>query len=499
MGTGKGKAAGNTFFDVIIVGAGPAGLSVGSELAAQLTVLVIDSKKAVDDTSKSWFVPNFALRRNPDLASYVYPGVKRFLTDTFGGAKRAWEARLPGGYNYIREHELLKFWGRKISRRRNGSRLMLKTFFEDFQNVGDFVRVNTTRGVFTCRLLIDASGHHSIVKMQCGITHPDNYWWSVFGATVRHPEGVAPMKVGDYLLWGTYQDSNADPETPLLKGRPVFEYEVLDENRSFALVLFLRKDKVDLEFMKRQFYRILREEPRNAKWHHVEIIEEKNGWYPSPGVSQGFARDRVAFIGDAGNWSTPCGWGMGFILTNYKKYAANIVKAVRKDQLDQETLEGFVQMRTNEEFEILLDQVAAHFLSVAPTDLIDQFIYVWDEAEFLNCEKLFTLTINQREVLHVVKILLKRVDIPRLVDAFPKDEIPIVLHAAWEFVEDAIKDGLHETVSEIVEKTEDLIEKLTGLDLFPDHPHDALHETELDNGFDFLDDRNLLGEEDDDE
>jgi len=483
---------------VIIVGAGPAGLSVGSELASKLRVLVLDSKKAMDDTTKSWFVPNIALERNPDIEPYVYPGVKRFLTDTFGGARRAWEARLPGGYNYIREHELLRYWGRKITRRRNGSRLLLKTFFEDFENVGDFVRVNTTAGIFTCRLLIDASGHHSAVKMQCGITHPDNYWWSVFGATVKHPDGAAPMKVGDYLLWGTYQDSNADPETPLIKGRPVFEYEVLDEDTSFALVLFLRKDKVDLDPMKRQFYHVLREEPRNRKWHRVDVQEEKYGWYPSPGVSQGFASDRVAFIGDAGNWSTPCGWGMAFILTNYKKYAANIIKAVEKDRLDEKTLESFVQMRTNEEFEILLDQVAAHFLSVAPTDLIDQFIYVWDEAEFLNCEKLFTLTIKQREVMHVLRILVKRVNIPRLVAAFPKEDVPLILHTAWEFIEDALEDGVHETLHAVVDATEEFIEKLTGIDIFPDHVHhDEPLDEELDNGFDFLDDRNLLGEEED--
>ena len=47
------------FYDVVIVGAGPAGLAIASEVSKKLRVLVIDSKKQIAKTSRSWFIPKF--------------------------------------------------------------------------------------------------------------------------------------------------------------------------------------------------------------------------------------------------------------------------------------------------------------------------------------------------------------------------------------------------------------------------------------------------------
>ncbi|MGR3220966.1 MAG: NAD(P)-binding protein [Candidatus Anammoxibacter sp.] len=125
-----------TDYDIVIIGSGPMGLSVGSELSKEFKVLIIEkrSKPGCEAeqslsgpkneviinkqtrTSKSWFVPLDSVSDNQDLMdkyigydeknhylqgkSLAYGGVRRFLGKTFSGKAGenefdvAWESKL---------------------------------------------------------------------------------------------------------------------------------------------------------------------------------------------------------------------------------------------------------------------------------------------------------------------------------------------------------------------------------------------------------------------
>ncbi len=446
-------------YDFIIVGAGPAGLAIGSELSRNYRGLIIEKNEA-GKTDRFWFVPFNVV--DDRIMPYTFGGVTRFLTRTYKGANLSWQAKQFERYPYVNEHTLLPYWVEEI--KKSGSRILDHCLFQDLSVKKGIVTVKTDQGDFRAKLLIDASGYDSPIVKKYRIRRKNLYWWSVYGAVAKHPGGLTEgLRVGDYMLWQTFQDTNKDPETPLADGRPVFEYEVLDGVRSFSLVLYLRRKQIDKESMKKDFTHIIRDEESTRAFHDIEITEEKFGWYPSGDISQQrIAKDNVLFVGDAGCWTTPCGWGMGFILDNYREFSAEIGNTLTRNQLDRKSLLKLSRFATHEKYEIVLNALATHFLVHAKASQLDRFIKLFDgRIDPLLCEKLFSLTITEEEVLSVVPALLSEFTICELWHIIPKQDYPLIGELAKYFV----KDGWQRLLTRLGLRRDDIQPgKNTGFD-----------------------------------
>jgi hypothetical protein len=428
-------------FDVIIVGAGASGLATGSELSKDLKVLVIDRKEKISHTTKSWFIPNFMWQEGEAKDAYdaaMYPGVNHFVTKTLN-VHSGWDAKLKGGYCYIDEHKLLSYWGGIIQEngKKNGSAYKLKTHYHDHMVQNGEVILYTSDGNYKCKLMIDASGAHSMIQKKYEIKK-DYYWWSVYGGIFDLPKDfyVNERKVqyADYMLWAVFKDTNVDPNTPLQKGRPVLEYEVLDKDNKtiFIFILWLRQAKVPEEEMQNEFEYIMKHEeiltPFRKNGNVQKPRESKWGWYPSGGLSQHVARDHVAFIGSTGCWTTPCGWGMGYILHHYKEYSRGVVQVIKnydydKNALNQKKLEKLLRIDLYQRYEIILDQLIVHLLSNADAHIIDKCITFFScpdksplgENGRLLVEKVFTLTVTHAEVIYLLENALKMFTIREII------------------------------------------------------------------------------------
>lgn len=436
--------------DVIVVGAGPAGLSVASRLARDHRVIVIDAKappargnarlQAMADPigtidsariHRTWFCPHDCLYDNPELLHCRRShGVTRFLAKTYSGPQAhnpdvfdlCWESQLfPQApaidrYPYLDEYKLIAHWEQTIFDSSSSS-IRGGLLYQDHAVRPDHVEVRfiaseldeSAPTVYRAKLLLDASGHDSDIRKAYTDGQSDVYWWSVFGAICSHPDGDIvdhptpghPLVVGDYMLWQTFASTNAEPETPVRRGRPIFEYEILDRNTSFPLILYLRPHKMSMEHAKAEFLRIMKQEEATRGFARAEIKEFKFGHYPSGRVHRSFAQDRVDFIGDAGLWTTPCGWGTSFILKNFAPYSDRVGELIREDRLDRKSLRRLSRGHVKRA-EFLMNSIITRFLSYGTAEQLDRFIGLFRKVDPVICERIFTLRAEPRDLLRFV-------------------------------------------------------------------------------------------------
>ena len=423
-------------FDVVIIGGGPAGLSIASELSAHCRVLVLE-KGVAGATDRFWFVPPEVL--DETTRAFSYGGVTRFLTRTYSmnGDDLAWRAKLYDSYPYIKDRELLTHWVGVI--RGNGSRVLDNCTYLDHDTDDDSVTVSSSLGAFRARLLIDASGYNSTIVKKYAVDQSEFYWWSVYGAVGEHPNGIGSMQVGDYMMWQTFKD--ADPGS-LADGKPVFEYEILDEKSSYSLILYLRKEVVDLETMKAEYNRIISSEESTSDFHNLKVSSYRYGWYPSGALSQQVAEDRVAFAGDSGCWTTPCGWGMTFILNNYRHFSKSIVTCLNNNTLDKQSLLGASLYRTHDKYEIMMNTIATQFLANATTQELDRFINLFKVLDPVLCEKVFTLKLSQSELAGMLPAVFEEFTLVELCRIIPAVGIKNLLLEVGYCVGDLLLDSL---------------------------------------------------------
>lgn len=479
-------------FDVLIVGSGPAGLSIATELAQRNWKVMVVDKKTLGEKAhipKSWFVPWDCFyekqnsgktpypHRDPDVEKCRLPaGVMRFLAKTCTSpnasdptkADGQWESLLFGPhddktttqvaledrYPFVDEHAIMEHWHQKLLEAGGhfGSRLIYRDHLVDKKNKRVKVRFFRNLSEKTdyadqaiavdieARLLLDASGSDSDILKHCNVEMPNLYWWSVFGAIGKHkpgqilskpdPNNEMKLAIGDYMLWQTFADTNLNPNAKLSEGRPVFEYEVLDKDTSFSLILYLRKYKIGVDRMRTEFMDIIRHEDATKPFHSdtMDIKEYKYGWYPSGGLSRSYAEDHIDFVGDAGCWTTPCGWGMGFVLKNYSHYANGVDKLLRKNKLGKRHLRRLVNWKKAKRGEFLLNTFATHFLSNGTAKQLDTFIDMFNSRsdkphlDPLICERLFTLRAEFKDLLSAAHVALRRFGVLEIISIIPKGE-----------------------------------------------------------------------------
>lgn len=451
-----------TFYDAIIIGGGPAGLSVGAELSKLGNKVAIIEKGVIGETNRAWIVPGSIISElDEDVRQFAYNGVKRFMEFT-SGLEIQWDATCPWdseekwkSYPYIKQKELLCFWADEI--RKNGSDVFENKVCIDKETTDNAVKVrvinsNNSEEPFSIegKLIIDASGYSSQFVKQDRINRKDYFWWSVYGfeysfddiTKLKHPGNLGNMKVGDYMLWQSFDILPFKKDETLSELRPIMEYEVLDDKTVFVFILYFCGELIDKDFMKSQFEFLVKNDKSIETFKEGKEQTERFGWYPSAGINQKNSKDRIVYIGDAGCWTIAAGWGMSFILQNYKVYAKNLSKNLKNNHFSKKDLDKACSFNTKEKYELLMDKLVLQFLSYAKPRLIDKFTKtVFDAFGGERLEIMFCLRMSRQESVETLKVVLKKFTFKELFSIFkePKEYI-LIIQVALEFFKSLIID-----------------------------------------------------------
>lgn len=163
----------NNIYDVIVVGAGPAGLAVSLECAqASLNLLLIEESPLLS-TEKSWLTFNDALTDYPLLEKAITNTVNRLKF--FNGVDDYFDSGPTPIQGYIIEQTLMNKAYKEALAKYPNAIILERTIYQKSERWGGKVKVKTNRGEFNAKVVVDASGSYSVVAGDLKLAN-ENFW-----------------------------------------------------------------------------------------------------------------------------------------------------------------------------------------------------------------------------------------------------------------------------------------------------------------------------------
>lgn len=404
-------------FDIIIAGAGPAGLTAAIELGKAFKVLLIERQKP-GTTNATWY-------------SYADRAKEYGLDDAVAVRTDYIKFTSPSETHLMRDdcvifdhHKVMQIWLERA--KENGVDIRQEAFL-DYSHVKDGVVVQTNKGEYAAPLLIDAMGINSkIVQKNDLIKRKDA--WVIYGARIKNVDLEHPTQLEYYPL-------NDDANT-YVGIHPISQSET-----NFYLFKGEKNTLGHPEELKEKFEEVLRKSQPNA-----EKLETLSGTIVSGSLKK-YALDHVIFFGSSGMLN-PDGCGMGFneILKKHRIFAEAIDKAMMNKQLKQKSLEKIAEQLRDQEvihFQKIIGAFSLYFIKSTGK---------WDGGvKWLNAmgedSKNWMRNEMDLEWLKKANIRLhKSIPISETVKMIPLDELPFIMGQLVRFTHKAllakIKDGV---------------------------------------------------------
>ena len=404
-------------FDVIIAGAGPAGLTAAVELGSEFKVLLLEKQKP-GTTNATWYsYADRAKEYGLDEAVAVRTDYIKFTSPT--------ETHLMRDDCVIFDHhKVLEIWLERA--RKNGVDIRQEEFL-DYKNAPEGVEIQTNKGNYFAPLLIDAMGIQSkIVQKNDLIKRKDA--WVIYGARMKNVEFENPTQLEYYPL-------NDDANTY------VGIHPISDTETNFYLFKGEKNTLGEPEELKEKFEEVLKKTQPNA-----EKLETLAGTIVSGSLKK-YALDHVIFFGSSGMLN-PDGCGMGFneILKKHRIFAEAISKVMRSHRLNQKSLEKVAEKLRDQEvihFQKIIGAFSLYFIKSTSK---------WDGGvKWLNAmgEDSKNWMRNEMDLNWLKKAnirLHKSIPISETVKMIPMDELPFIMGQLVRFTHKAllakIKEGM---------------------------------------------------------
>lgn len=390
-----------THFDVIVIGGGPAGIAIGTELSKKLDVAIVE-KGIIGKTTKTWVSWNANLEYN-DLQDCVYNYIDTGVVKSTPGTYLYFKGKFNSTYPIVDEKSVLRKWRKQLQMQ--NATLYENTEFLDYKAIDGGIAVETTIGTFTASLLIDASGFNLKLINENRLIEENEYFWSVYGGIAT---GVRGLPQNEYIIYETFND---------IKPRLIWMYMPISATSGIPEVYYLTRSPVPIEKMRSDFNTLITSDSRYSRnFEGAKINEEKYGWVPVNRKLKKSGLNRIAFIGDAAGWTYAQGWGFNYILLHYRKYAERLIDLVKKDKLSPEDLEKCLPIPPpQEEFQEKIEDLSVALIAEGSGEEIRKFFFVMHDVDTSLFEKWLLLELTIGDVEKMFFDLIRKMGIYSLI------------------------------------------------------------------------------------
>jgi len=398
-------------YDAIIIGGGPAGLALGSELSRKHKILIIE-KGNIGKTTKAWTTEKKIVEKC---------GLKKFVSASF---KKCYIKVYDSDKHFVKDDFVSMDEGKLLSHfvsmiKKNKSEIVDKCEFIGARVGHDFALVGTNKKSYLCKLLIDCSGYDSKLAEHFKI-YKRKFYFPVYG-------GIYDCGLGksDISLFET-----KDRKYPL----NLFEYFPASKKKIIFYTfqyLSYRKDPLKLRKMHKLNMKAcdINDKIKKRRKETYGII--------SMGNMKKHAVDNIFFFGDSSLIAPPfAGFGFSAILIHYRKFAEHLSKRINQGKLSEKDLDykfsekeminrnfqdiiGAIMLRAKpKQIEMLMN-----VLKDVPNNILSNFIFL-------------RLTIKQYEVL--IKKILEHFGLKGLAKILSKKEYMFVAEEAAKIIEEVV-------------------------------------------------------------
>lgn len=391
-------------FDIIIAGAGPAGLTAAVELSKKFKILIIERRKP-GTTSSTWYsyadrVKKYnieeAVATRFDEIKFTSPSQTHYMKDDC----------------VVMDHnKVLQLW---IKRAEANGTIIRRETFRDYKYKSGGVIVKTSKGEYFARLLIDAMGSGSEIIARHNLIKRHDAW-VIYGGLIRHEKLEKPYVLEYYPL--------NDADNTYVGIHPLSETET-------NIYVFQGRSNTmgNPAELKPIFDKTIQKLHPNG-----EKTQNLAGTIVS-GALKKYALDNIIFFGASGMLN-PDGCGMGFneILKQHQTFAKGITKAMENNTLDQKTLSKIAHTLRDQEvlnFQKIIGAFSLYFIkSKGKWDGGVKWLNAMGRDSKYWMRNEFTMDWIMKANLRLHKVI----PIKETVSMIPMDNLPFVLEQLARF------------------------------------------------------------------
>jgi len=405
-------------YDIIIAGAGPAGLTAAVELSKKFKILVIERRKP-GTTSSTWY--SYADR----VKKYNIEDAVAVRTGHILFSSPSQSHKMIDNCVILDHHKVLDLWIKRA--KKNGAVIRQETFRDvHYKNGGVIVKTNKEN--YFAPLLIDAMGSGSkIIEKHNLIKRKDA--WVIYGSRIRHQKMASPYALEYYPL--------NDPENTYVGIHPLSETETniyVFQGRSNTMgnpaeLVGKFKDVI------------------NDIQPDGERVQNLGGTIVSGSLKK-YALDHIIFFGASGMLN-PDGCGMGFneILKQHQTFARGITHVMEKKTFDEKSLAKVADSLRDQEvlnFQKIIGAFSLYFIkSKGKWDGGVKWLNAMGEDSKYWMRNEFTMEWIKNANIRLHKVI----PLKETISMIPFDDLTFVLEQLARFLLKAVNSSLRKKIA----------------------------------------------------